>query len=429
MKPFARNARVKPSSPRGPAQARQKLSPKASSKVVQRPAREPGQKPGTGARRRRRPWLFAAPRPFAFLAEPAPATEPVAIDATPEPYPTDEPPLQPGNGHTAGVTNGAARGAASSEDGEPAQSSAFEWLAPDSVEAGSEFEFEFELESEVTPATLRRGSRGGAVVDLQSRLVAAGYDPRGVDGIFGQHTETAVRNFQRAQGLVVDGIVGPNTWSRLLAGSPVVVPPGGSPPGIDWSSLSADQRMRHAMGVLVNGYGFPVNGAAGIVGNLCTESGVIPSRIEGSSERTPMRAPNFSDVSTDFSAQQIMNRSSSQRTGPKLPGIGLAQWTLASRRAGLFRHAYNGIVLGANIVFDMDAQLDYLVHELRTGYRSVLAVVTNPHVTVEAASDVVTFDFEAPGWSTLPRTHPDFQKNLAQRRSFSKRARQAFLTP
>jgi hypothetical protein len=63
-----------------------------------------------------------------------------------------------------------------------------------------------------------------------------------------------------------------------------------------------------------------------------------------------------------------MNRSLSQQTGPLLAGTGLAQWTSSSRRIGLFRHAFNGQVLGANILFDMDAQLDYLVRELGTNY-------------------------------------------------------------
>lgn len=65
--------------------------------------------------------------------------------------------------------------------------------------------------------TLSRGSYGPEVKTLQARLLALGYAlPRyGVDGDFGTETEKAVRAYQRARGLDVDGIVGPLTWAAL----------------------------------------------------------------------------------------------------------------------------------------------------------------------------------------------------------------------
>lgn len=93
------------------------------------------------------------------------------------------------------------------------------------------YEFEEEL-FETSQPTLRRGSRGSAVMDLQRRLTQAGFNPGPVDGIFGQGTDSAVRAFQRARGLSVDGIVGPNTWAALgspsTPGGPVTPPPSGS---------------------------------------------------------------------------------------------------------------------------------------------------------------------------------------------------------
>lgn len=62
---------------------------------------------------------------------------------------------------------------------------------------------------------LRFGARGAAVTDLQMKLQAAGVFPHTVDGVFGSLTQTAVRNFQRQQGLIVDGIVGSQTWGKL----------------------------------------------------------------------------------------------------------------------------------------------------------------------------------------------------------------------
>ncbi len=62
---------------------------------------------------------------------------------------------------------------------------------------------------------LSRGSRGPWVTELQTRLRTLGLYRGALDGIFGPLTEEAVREFQRSQGLVVDGIVGPATWSAL----------------------------------------------------------------------------------------------------------------------------------------------------------------------------------------------------------------------
>ena len=71
-----------------------------------------------------------------------------------------------------------------------------------------------ETELELQPV-LRRGSTGGPVSDLQRRLTAAGFSPGLADGDFGPATERAVRAFQSARALGVDGIVGPRTWEAL----------------------------------------------------------------------------------------------------------------------------------------------------------------------------------------------------------------------
>lgn len=62
---------------------------------------------------------------------------------------------------------------------------------------------------------LRQGARGAAVVELQDKLRAHGQDPGVSDGVFGPRTDAAVRAFQAAQAITVDGIVGPETWGRL----------------------------------------------------------------------------------------------------------------------------------------------------------------------------------------------------------------------
>jgi len=54
-------------------------------------------------------------------------------------------------------------------------------------------------------------------IKIQKALGRAGYFKGGPTGFYGKRTKAAVRNFQKAKGLTVDGIVGPNTWSKLKA--------------------------------------------------------------------------------------------------------------------------------------------------------------------------------------------------------------------
>lgn len=63
--------------------------------------------------------------------------------------------------------------------------------------------------------TLKRGSRGTAVTELQTLLNRLGFDCGNVDGIFGTKTENAVRAYQAAKGLTVDGKAGEQTLTAL----------------------------------------------------------------------------------------------------------------------------------------------------------------------------------------------------------------------
>jgi peptidoglycan hydrolase-like protein with peptidoglycan-binding domain len=61
------------------------------------------------------------------------------------------------------------------------------------------------------------GSRGDSVRQLQESLRKAGYDPGQSDGVFGRNTRKAVRDFQSARGLKVDGKVGSKTRGAMDA--------------------------------------------------------------------------------------------------------------------------------------------------------------------------------------------------------------------
>ena len=114
-----------------------------------------------------------------------------------------------------------------------------------------------------------------------------------------------------------------------------------------------------------------------------------------------------------------------------MPGIGLAQWTTSARRAGLFQRTSGGRQLGSSILFNMDAQVEYLVSELqaRPGLNASLMA---GGVTLNNASDNVVYQFEIPGsilsgaGGKLPRSHPAVQAVFAARRANGQRALQAY---
>jgi hypothetical protein len=72
--------------------------------------------------------------------------------------------------------------------------------------------------------TIQHGDHGDLVSTMQSKLVDNGYDPQGVDGVFGDHTQAAVTAFQTDKGLQVDGVCGNQTWAAL--NGDFSVPPG-----------------------------------------------------------------------------------------------------------------------------------------------------------------------------------------------------------
>ena len=64
--------------------------------------------------------------------------------------------------------------------------------------------------------TIRQGSKGTQVKVLQWLLTNAGHDCGTIDGICGTKTVAAIKAYQQANGLAVDGIAGRKTWAALL---------------------------------------------------------------------------------------------------------------------------------------------------------------------------------------------------------------------
>ena len=72
-----------------------------------------------------------------------------------------------------------------------------------------------------TVTNLSTGSKGSDVKKLQQALIDAGYDvgKTGADGVFGKNTLAAVKQYQKDNGLAVDGIAGKNTQGKLYGAS------------------------------------------------------------------------------------------------------------------------------------------------------------------------------------------------------------------
>jgi peptidoglycan hydrolase-like protein with peptidoglycan-binding domain len=75
---------------------------------------------------------------------------------------------------------------------------------------------------------MRKGNRGWDVAALQFMLQRRGYSPGGIDGGFGDGTQSALLSFQRAAGLGVDGLAGDATINALRnrSGGPTRTPTG-----------------------------------------------------------------------------------------------------------------------------------------------------------------------------------------------------------
>ncbi|WP_096203087.1 C40 family peptidase [Bacillus sp. FJAT-45350] len=75
-----------------------------------------------------------------------------------------------------------------------------------------------------TSEILRIGAKGEQVIHLQKLLKDAGFFNREITGNFGEVTEQVVKEFQRQNGLAIDGIVGPKTIGALNQSASINTP-------------------------------------------------------------------------------------------------------------------------------------------------------------------------------------------------------------
>lgn len=131
----------------------------------------------------------------------------------------------------------------------------------------------------------------------------------------------------------------------------------------------------------LKGKGFTDIAAAGIIGNLYAESGLIPNNLQNNYEA--------SLGMNDFQYTQAVDNGTYQNFIRDAAGYGLAQWTFWTRKDGLLKLAHQR----NRSVGDLDVQLDFLWSELQEfGLVSKL----NACGSVRDASNLMLFEFEKP---------------------------------
>ena len=131
------------------------------------------------------------------------------------------------------------------------------------------------------------------------------------------------------------------------------------------------------------GKGLTPWGAAGLMGNLYAESGLIPTNLQNSYERKLGY--------TDATYTAAVDSGAYCNFAEDCAGYGLAQWTYWTRKAALLEYAKRK----GKSVGDLETQLAFLMQELTESYQAVIAALKSA-TSVRAASNAVMLQFERP---------------------------------
>lgn len=136
-------------------------------------------------------------------------------------------------------------------------------------------------------------------------------------------------------------------------------------------------------------------GVAALMGNLDAESGLNPKNLENLCERRLREAGKPYCTDETYTVAVDSGKISREEFLHPLPqkqyGYGLAQWTSADRKAGLYDYVKSkGVSIG-----DLETQLEYLFKELSARYKDVLKALKTAS-SVREASDIVLKKFECP---------------------------------
>lgn len=131
------------------------------------------------------------------------------------------------------------------------------------------------------------------------------------------------------------------------------------------------------------GKGLNACGTAGLMGNLYAESGLVPTNLQNTYEKSLGMTDAQYTAAVDAGTYTNFVRDSA--------GYGLAQWTYWSRKEALLKY----VQAAKASVGDLETQLNFLWKELSEGYASVLTTLKNA-TSVRQASDAVLTKFERP---------------------------------
>ena len=124
-------------------------------------------------------------------------------------------------------------------------------------------------------------------------------------------------------------------------------------------------------------------GVAGLIGNLKAESGLNPKNLQNTGNtKLGMTDDEYTNAVDNGTYTNFIRDSQ---------GFGICQWTYWSRKQNLLNYAK---ACGCSIG-DLEMQLNFLVHELQTSYKTVWNKLLSS-TSVRQASDVVLTEFEKP---------------------------------
>lgn len=130
--------------------------------------------------------------------------------------------------------------------------------------------------------------------------------------------------------------------------------------------------------------GFNDYGAAGLMGNLYAESGLLPNNLQNTfNSKLGLSDEEYTKRVDNGTYTNFVHDSA---------GYGLAQWTYWSRKQNLLNFAKSkGKSIG-----NLEIQLQFLITELRNSYRNSVYNILKTAISVQQASDAVLLNFECP---------------------------------